>query len=177
MAGQKQTQKDSSTGVSSATRTLPQATKRNTTSSNTPEQQQQQSSTTPKIQEIIDDEEELDETEQVIDKDEDDEDEDSDASDSSDISSIPDVEKWRLIKESGIMEQVKAKDDQSRSRRQRNGEEGDEDEGERDYIFEGIFFSIPTACLFIVMDIIVHRQYAETYSGPDVFRKIIKIFP
>jgi hypothetical protein len=81
-------------------------------------------------------------------------------------------EQWRIITESGIMDQVKARDAKAaRTRRETD------DELDRDYVFEGIFFSIPTACLFIVMDILVHRQYGETYTGGDVLRKVIKIFP
>ena len=52
-----------------------------------------------------------------------------------------------------------------------------DDDANRDYIFEGIFFSIPTTCLFVVMDILVHRQFGETYGGGDVFRKVVKVFP
>ncbi|KAK3825307.1 MAG: hypothetical protein J3Q66DRAFT_278157, partial [Benniella sp.] len=82
------------------------------------------------------------------------------------------VEQWRIITESGIMDQVNARDAKAaRTRRETD------DELDRDYVFEGIFFSIPTACLFIVMDILVHRQYGETYTGGDVLRKVIKIFP
>ncbi|KAF9344817.1 hypothetical protein BGX26_003861 [Mortierella sp. AD094] len=121
---------------------------------------------TAKIQEIEDDEDELDE--------EDEEDDDYDDSDSnsseSDIDEIPDPEKWRIIKESGIMEQVGT----SEKPRQQDTPIDDSD---RDYIFEGVFFSIPTTCLFIVMDILVHRQYGETYTGVEVIQKAFKIFP
>ncbi|KAF8939686.1 hypothetical protein BGZ58_008981 [Dissophora ornata] len=165
MTRRKATQK-SDTAISSATKTSSQsATKRHVPKS---DQHQQ----TAKIQELNEDEfDELDDDEE----DQDDSD-DSDASDSSDIDDIPEPEKWRIIKESGIMEQVKASDSRSGSKRSQRQQQNEEDD-DRDYIFEGIFFSIPTACLFIVMDILVHRQYGETYAGADVFRKVIKIFP
>ncbi|KAF9434770.1 hypothetical protein BGZ76_007431 [Entomortierella beljakovae] len=154
MAGQKATQKKS-TGVSSSTnvsQSTATTTKRTTSVQNT-----------PKIQEIADDDE-------VILSDEyDDSDSDSESSDS-DIDDIPDPEKWRIINESGIMEQVGARE----RRLKRNEEVAEED---RDYIFEGVFFSIPTTCLFIVMDILVHRQYGETYTGPEVVKKALKVFP
>lgn len=80
-------------------------------------------------------------------------------------------EKWKIITESGIIDQVNASD--KRKRRQKQIQE----ESNRDYIFEGIFFSIPTTCLFVVMDVLVHRQFGETYGGSDIFHKVIKIFP
>ncbi|KAG0255092.1 hypothetical protein DFQ27_006432 [Actinomortierella ambigua] len=96
----------------------------------------------------------------------------------SDVDGIPDQEKWRLITESGIMGRL-----QERENQHKHGDDNDDDSSEelddsnRDYLFEGIFFSIPTTCLFVVMDILVHRQYGETYSGANIFRKIVKIFP
>lgn len=80
-------------------------------------------------------------------------------------------EKWKIITESGIIDQVKASD--KRKRRQKQVQE----EADRDYIFEGIFFSIPTTCLFVVMDVLVHRQFGEAYGGSDIFHKVIKVFP
>ncbi|KAI7825265.1 hypothetical protein BC939DRAFT_448372 [Gamsiella multidivaricata] len=76
------------------------------------------------------------------------------------------------------MEQADVKESQSRAARlRRQRDEAQEEDVERDYIFEGVFFSIPTTCLFIVMDILVHRQFGENYAGGDIFRKVIKIFP
>ncbi|KAG0245862.1 hypothetical protein B0O80DRAFT_495851 [Mortierella sp. GBAus27b] len=162
MSRPKATQKNASTAVSSGAETSSRsATRRNVASSSTNDQR----NGTPKIQEIKDEDEDEDEL------DSDDEDE-SDASDSSDIDDIPDPEKWRIITESGILEQANARENRSMAHRNQEIEEAD-----RDYLFEGIFFSIPTACLFIVMDILVHRQYGETYSGPDVISKLVKVFP
>lgn len=81
------------------------------------------------------------------------------------------------------MEQAKASEDQQASRGSRRSHRHghhaspEDDDSNRDYIFEGIFFSIPTTCLFVVMDILVHRQFGETYGGGDIFRKIVKVFP
>lgn len=81
------------------------------------------------------------------------------------------------------MDQVKDSDDQRTSRgggrrsSRRSGKTPEEEEANRDYIFEGIFFTIPTTCLFVVMDILVHRQFGETYGGGDIFRKVVKVFP
>lgn len=80
-------------------------------------------------------------------------------------------EKWKIITESGIIDQVKANDKHKRRQKQV------QKEADRDYIFEGIFFSIPTTCLFVVMDVLVHRQFGEAYGGSDIFHKVIKIFP
>ncbi|KAF8976705.1 hypothetical protein BGZ46_008042 [Entomortierella lignicola] len=151
MAGQDKSKK-SNTGVSSAIKSSGQSTSRR----NIPVKN------TPKIQEIDDDQEELGEDE------EDYSDSESNSSDS-DISEIPDPEKWRIIKESGIIEQINSKE---KSRQQLVVDDSD-----RDYIFEGVFFSIPTTCLFIVMDILVHRQYGETYTGIEVVYKALKVFP
>ncbi|KAF9154636.1 hypothetical protein BG015_000321 [Linnemannia schmuckeri] len=169
MAGQNAPQTKDNTGVSSATRDASQSTTRRKQPASTQQ--------TAKIQEINDDEEveegEEDEDEE-FDEDEDNEeadsDSDSDASDS-DIDDIPEPEKWKIITESGIIDQVKAND--KRKRRQKQVQE----ESDRDYIFEGIFFSIPTTCLFVVMDVLVHRQFGEAYGGSDIFRKVIKVFP
>ncbi|KAF9093100.1 hypothetical protein BGX27_001674, partial [Mortierella sp. AM989] len=159
MAGQKIIQK-SNTAVSSAIKSTSQSTTRR----NTPIKD------TPKIQEIEDeDEDELEEEDD--DEEEDYGDSDSNSSDSSDMDDIPDPEKWRIINESGVMEQVSS----SGSHHQQNNNAVDDTD--RDFIFEGVFFSIPTTCLFIVMDILVHRQYGETYTGPDVIAKAFKVFP
>ncbi|KAG0250776.1 hypothetical protein BG011_008111 [Mortierella polycephala] len=162
MTGQESKQKDD-TGVSSAIKDGAQTTtKRNVASKD------KSSVTQP---ETISQAEEFDE-------DDDEEfDEDSDGSDSSGIDDIPEQEKWRLIKESGIIEQINANDDRSKATHSHGHHHHKHDDAERDYIFEGIFFSIPTTCLFVVMDILVHRQFGETYGGSDIFHKVIKIFP
>ncbi|KAF9572431.1 hypothetical protein EC968_009909 [Mortierella alpina] len=122
--------------------------------------------------------EDVEEEEDESDLEDDDEDSEnsSDASDSSDIDDIPDPEKWRIIKESGIMDQVKAGDESRRVSNKRRHRQHDDDK-DRDYVFEGIFFSIPTTCLFVVMDILVHRQFGEDYGASDIFHKVIKVFP
>ncbi|KAF9276213.1 hypothetical protein BGZ68_010191 [Mortierella alpina] len=123
-------------------------------------------------------EEGADDEEEEFDVEDDNEDSENslDASDSSDIDDIPDPEKWRIIKESGIMEQVKAGDESRRLGNKRRHRRHDDDK-DRDYVFEGIFFSIPTTCLFVVMDILVHRQFGEEYGTSDIFHKVIKVFP
>ncbi|KAF9124346.1 hypothetical protein BGW39_008285 [Mortierella sp. 14UC] len=165
MAGQNASQARNNTGASSATRDASQsATRRKAATASTQQ--------TAKIQEIIDDEEEEEEGDEDFDEDfDEDDDSDSDRSDS-DIDDIPEPEKWKIITESGIIDQVQAHEKRTK-RRQR----GAQDDSDRDYIFEGIFFSIPTACLFIVMDVLVHRQFGETYGGNDIFSKLIKVFP
>ncbi|KAF9144835.1 hypothetical protein BGX30_011333 [Mortierella sp. GBA39] len=163
MAGQNAPQTKNNIGVSSATRDASQSTTRRKQHASTQQ--------TAKIQEIIDDEEEEDEEfDEDEDDEEDDSDSDSDASDS-DIDDIPEPEKWKIITESGIIDQVKASD--KRKRHQKQVREA----ADRDYIFEGIFFSIPTTCLFVVMDVLVHRQFGEAYGGSDIFHKVIKVFP
>ncbi|KAF9164323.1 hypothetical protein BGX21_000870 [Mortierella sp. AD011] len=155
MSGKSSTQKTSSavsSGVKVSTHSSTTTTTRRTIAVNN----------TAKIQEIGDDEDEEDEEDSDYD------DSDSNSSES-DIDEIPDPEKWRIIKESGIIEQVGANE--------KYRQDTPIDDSDRDYIFEGIFFSIPTTCLFIVMDILVHRQYAETYTGIQVVQKALKIFP
>ncbi|KAG0215135.1 hypothetical protein BGX28_000840 [Mortierella sp. GBA30] len=167
MAGQNSALKDDhgiSSSVKDATTSVIKRNVSNEKSSSKPDQQ--------RMQREEEEEEEISDTEDEDDN-VDDED-DSDESDSSDIDDIPEPEKWRIIKESGIIEQVQAIDEQSRvSKRHRHRH----DDKDRDYVFEGIFFSIPTTCLFVVMDILVHRQFGENYGGSDVFRKVVKVFP
>ncbi|KAF9582910.1 hypothetical protein BGW38_010600 [Lunasporangiospora selenospora] len=90
---------------------------------------------------------------------------------------IEDSEKWRLIKESGILGKVPRSSTLKAKYIQDEEEHDDDDELERDYIFEGIFFSIPTASLFIVMDILVHRQFGEGYALNQIVTKLAKVFP
>ncbi|KAF9979314.1 hypothetical protein BGZ73_000008 [Actinomortierella ambigua] len=93
---------------------------------------------------------------------------------------VIDQEKWRLITESGIMGRLQ---EHEKKHKHDDDDDDDDDDSEelddsnRDYLFEGIFFSIPTTCLFVVMDILVHRQYGETYNGANILRKLVKIFP
>ncbi|KAF9913875.1 hypothetical protein BX616_009406 [Lobosporangium transversale] len=179
MAGRGATQKNNTAESSSIKASTQSVTKRKVAS--TTASSITKPTSTPKIQEIGDNSGNSDD-----DDDDDDDDSDNSETSESDIDDIPEPEKWRLITESGILDQVKASDERrtaagsdSRSRRQNGvlGHRHGDTEVQPDYIFEGIFFSIPTTCLFIVMDILVHRQYGETYSGPDALRKVIKIFP
>ncbi|CAO3573085.1 unnamed protein product [Mortierella alpina] len=168
MTGQKTALKKDqgiSSSVKDATKSI---TQRNASaSSSKPDSQKQQ------VEEDEDEEEEFD----LEEDDDGDSDNDSDASDSSDIDDIPDPEKWRIIKESGIMEQVKAGDESRRLGNKRRHHRHRDDDKDRDYVFEGIFFSIPTTCLFVVMDILVHRQFGEDYGASNIFHKVIKVFP
>ena len=75
------------------------------------------------------------------------------------------------------MEQVKAGDESRRLGSKRRHHRHRDDDKDRDYVFEGIFFSIPTTCLFVVMDILVHRQFGEDYGASNIFHKVIKVFP
>ncbi|KAF9190635.1 hypothetical protein BGZ51_008382 [Haplosporangium sp. Z 767] len=164
MAGQESKQKDN-IGMSSAVKNGAQtATKRNVASKD--KSSVMQPETISQAEEFDGEDDEFDEEF----------DGDSDGSDSSGIDDIPEQEKWRLIKESGIIEQVNANDGRSKAT-QSHRHHHKHDDTERDYIFEGIFFSIPTTCLFVVMDILVHRQFGETYGGSDIFHKVIKVFP
>ncbi|KAF9374271.1 hypothetical protein CPB97_012187 [Podila verticillata] len=166
MAGQ--AKQKNNTAVSTATKsTTSHSTTRRSTgkASESASQKQQQR---PKIEEIEDEDEDDEDDDEGDEEDSD----DSDESDS-DMEDIADPEKWRIIKESGVLEKVRTND---RARSGRNRHTGTK-EVERDYIFEGIFFSIPTTCLFVVMDILVHRQFGEDYGSGDIFHKIVKVFP
>ncbi|KAG0339830.1 hypothetical protein BG004_006657, partial [Podila humilis] len=171
MADQDAKQKDS-TAVSTATKrsTTAHSTTKRTIGDNASHSRNEHQR--PKIEEIIHDD---DDDEAAFDDEEDEDEEDSDLdSDSSDIEEIDDPEKWRIIKESGVLEKVRTN---NRTRSGRGHHHGEHKEVGRDYIFEGIFFSIPTTCLFVVMDILVHRQFGEDYGSGDIFRKIVKAFP
>ncbi|KAI1314735.1 hypothetical protein EDD11_001749 [Mortierella claussenii] len=50
-------------------------------------------------------------------------------------------------------------------------------DAERYFVIEGIVFSIPTTCLFVVMDILVHRQSGQDYSTELITQKMLKAFP
>ncbi|KAF9334267.1 hypothetical protein BG006_002427 [Podila minutissima] len=168
MAGQDSKQKND-TAVSTATKqSTTHVTTRRSSGKNASEASQEQQR--PKIEEIVDEDEDDEEDDEGDEEDSDDSD-DSDESDS-DMEEIADPEKWRIIKESGVLEKVKT-NDRAWSGHNRHTSK----EVERDYIFEGIFFSIPTTCLFVVMDILVHRQFGEDYGSGDIFRKIVKVFP
>ncbi|KAF9580253.1 hypothetical protein BGW38_003175 [Lunasporangiospora selenospora] len=108
---------------------------------------------------------------------------DTDSDSSGPGEEISGPEQWRIIRESGIMEKLNEREGNSPTMTKRQGKRrnaaasSEQEEVKRDYIFEGIFLSIPMTCLFVVMDVLVHRQYGETYGGGDVFRKVIKIYP
>ncbi|KAG0371006.1 hypothetical protein BGZ54_001771 [Gamsiella multidivaricata] len=96
------------------------------------------------------------------------------------LDDIEDSKKWRLIQESGLLEKIHIPTDKH-IHTTSNASESNQDESilgvRRDYISEGVLFSIPTTCLFIIIDILVHRQAGDDYSTQLIVQKILKIFP
>jgi len=90
---------------------------------------------------------------------------------------IPDEEKIRLIKETGLF---KSLNDAEREQRP-SGEKSAEDEGEEDpnfgFTFQAFLYTIPLSAVYTLMDILVHRQYSEDVVFWPFVTRIAKVAP
>ena len=87
------------------------------------------------------------------------------------IDDIPDAEKWRLIKESGLLDKINKNE---------QGEETNQDFTQPppdEFLFDAFIYSIPFTTLFIVMDLLVLKQYGEDVLMKTLAFTFIKMFP
>ncbi|KZT62400.1 hypothetical protein CALCODRAFT_426312 [Calocera cornea HHB12733] len=86
---------------------------------------------------------------------------------------IPEDEQWRLVQESGILEQIPT----------RTPEEPPEAtselaaQAENDDIFQCLVYLIPFSSLYALMDILVHQQYRQEVTFYGEARKLIEAVP
>src|SRR5947208_3321101 len=106
---------------------------------------------------------------------------------------IPDEEKLRLIRETGIMDKfknveivdvnkalrenknksMKGNDDVSSS----NRENEEDDPFKYGYTFQAFLYTIPLCATYSMMDILVHKQYNQDFLFSELFMKLIRIAP
>ena len=90
---------------------------------------------------------------------------------SPEIDNIPDDEKMRLIKESGIFKTLK------QAEVDRQEQSIAEDPYSYGPTFQAFIYTIPLCSIFAIMDIIVHRQYNEEVSFFPFSTRVLKIAP
>ncbi|CAG8523405.1 1264_t:CDS:2 [Diversispora eburnea] len=118
------------------------------------------------------------------------------------LDDIPEDEKIRLIKSTGILEnfkesgvrivqtevgkepkirEIKEGEEEEREGEKRESEEIEEEEGEDPYahgiVFQAFLYTIPLCAVYCVMDILVHRQYSETVLLFPVATRIFRVSP
>nr|CAG8553865.1 10030_t:CDS:2 [Entrophospora candida] len=102
---------------------------------------------------------------------------------------IPDDEKLRLIKETGIMNNFKNVEivDVNKALKENKfntgkGNDGDNDDDDDDpfkygYTFQAILYTIPLCATYSMMDILVHKQYNQDVLFDELIIKLVKIIP
>jgi hypothetical protein len=99
------------------------------------------------------------------------------------VDDIPDDEKFRLIKESGLFKNFKkAAPDQFNSSSINNFsgtvlKESHDDEPHPDHWFQAFLYTIPMCSVYTVMDILVHRQFNEDVTFWPFFIRLLKVAP
>ncbi|RKP08937.1 hypothetical protein THASP1DRAFT_14922 [Thamnocephalis sphaerospora] len=92
--------------------------------------------------------------------------------DNSDEGGIPDNEKMRLIRESGILHQIPKKARQPSQASAANGPPLGED-----YLFLAILYTIPFTTVYAIMDALIHQQYNEEATFTEVSLRVLKVAP
>jgi len=93
---------------------------------------------------------------------------------SSNNAEIPEDEQWRLIRESGLLQQI------PQETQQETPVETDDDDEENsifDEIFSAILLIIPFSFLLIMMEILVHQQYGQPTSLKNMFDRLLSGVP
>ncbi|KAI8051953.1 hypothetical protein BDF22DRAFT_621320, partial [Syncephalis plumigaleata] len=91
---------------------------------------------------------------------------------------IPDDEKMRLIRESGLLKKLDYNDGKSGKGKRKHGTSGNEDEEEEeDYIFHAILYTIPFCTIYAVMDTLIHRQYNQEAPPLEIIQRLLKAVP
>ncbi|KAK9718732.1 hypothetical protein K7432_005277 [Basidiobolus ranarum] len=80
------------------------------------------------------------------------------------LDDIPDIEKHRIIEETGILKQVKIPKPENQP----------PPEG---YFLQALLFTIPFTALFGLFEALVHQQYNNTITIGMIFQKMAKVFP
>lgn len=86
------------------------------------------------------------------------------------VDDIPESEKWRIIKESGILDKMPKKE----------GSKAEPDFSQPppdDFIFDAIIYTIPFTSLYVMMDNLVQKQYGEESSLNYTAWTFFRLFP
>ncbi|KAJ9053583.1 hypothetical protein DSO57_1022855 [Entomophthora muscae] len=86
------------------------------------------------------------------------------------VDDIPESEKWRIIKESGILDKMKKKDEPADSTDYSQPPPDD-------FIFDAIIYTIPFTSLYVMMDNLVQKQYGEESSLHYTAWTFVRMFP
>lgn len=93
---------------------------------------------------------------------------------SPEIDDIPDDEKMRLIKESGIFKTLKQAET---DRQEQSLTEVVDDPFAYGPTFQAFLYTIPLCSVYSIMDILVHRQYNQEVSFFPFSTRVLKIAP
>ncbi|CAG8548533.1 344_t:CDS:2 [Acaulospora morrowiae] len=91
------------------------------------------------------------------------------ASPSQAVDDIPDEEKIRLIKSTGLLKNLKES--------KKVSSELEDDPFEYGFTFQAFLYTIPLCAVFSVMDILVHRQYNEEVLFSPFATRVAKVAP
>lgn len=86
---------------------------------------------------------------------------------------IPEEEQWRLVRESGVLSRVKT--ERSASSATREDDEGPGALAEE--IFDASVIIMPMAFFLVMMEILIHHQYAKQPSFGDIAQKLLNTLP
>ncbi|KAI6034218.1 hypothetical protein BKA83DRAFT_1883273 [Pisolithus microcarpus] len=86
---------------------------------------------------------------------------------------IPEEEQWRLIRESGVLSRVRT----DQGARLATREDGDGPGALAEEIFDASVIIMPMAFFLVMMEILIHHQYAKQPSFGDIAQKLLNTFP
>lgn len=94
------------------------------------------------------------------------------------VEEIPEDEQWKIIEKSGVLKNIPRSAQPAPSKEQTE-EEVDEDLFSPicNEIFNAILFIIPFSSLYIMMDILAHRQYGHTLTGSELLENLLYGIP
>ncbi|KAF8558888.1 hypothetical protein OG21DRAFT_1493722 [Imleria badia] len=98
---------------------------------------------------------------------------------------IPEDEKWRLIRESGLLERFEDSDQAPLTSKSSaptqpvttDQEEHDGPPALAEEIFNALMIIMPHTFFLVMMDILIHQQYAKQPSFRDIMDRLVNTFP
>ncbi|KAL5527489.1 hypothetical protein ACEPAG_6280 [Sanghuangporus baumii] len=93
---------------------------------------------------------------------------------------IPENEQWRIIEETGVLKRIPEEWRSKSSKvpppdtepQKENGDDDDPFSPLCDEVFNAICFTIPFSSLYIMMDLLAHRQYAQEITATGLLEKV-----
>ncbi|KAF8842270.1 hypothetical protein BDN67DRAFT_966032 [Paxillus ammoniavirescens] len=91
---------------------------------------------------------------------------------------ISEEEQWRLIQESGLLSRVNTPDERTPARTQASTTEVDDGPPPlAEEIFNALVIIMPHTFFLIMMDILIHHQYAKQPTIRDIADRLVNTFP